>query len=516
MLFGSIHLPDFPVQAAIRHENAKFFKSTPVVVLDGPNSQQRVFACNDVARRQGITVGMKKTELQVLPGVVMRKRCCEEEAGAQAALMDCGYALSSKVESTCPGAVIVDLSGAERLMGSPLFMARRFVELAAECNLQGQVAIAANADAALHAARGFAGISIIPAGREAATLAFLPVEILNPNPEELETLLNWGIRNFKSLADLPAISLAKRLGQRGLHLQQLARGGTHRELVPVVPVTQFRESIELEEPVELLEPLFFILNWLLNQLVTRLKVRSLATDRIHLDLGLEFRSERQLRSAPPRVVDRSLVHQRTVNLPVPTQDAFVFLKLLQLDFAAHPPKAPVKKITIHAFPARLRVNHGELFQPSAPEPAALEVTLGRLRAVVGEPDEEGRFRVGFPVIRNTHKPDSFDLVHSGVSDTKERIARRSGPKLASRVFRPWLKVNVDLSRDEPVAVVIHGIRKNVLHVSGPWCKNGVWWNGREEWSREEWDLELDGRKKLLYRVFRDCKSGNWFLAGQYD
>jgi protein ImuB len=101
-----------------------------VVVLDGPDSRQKVFACNEVARREGIAIGMTKAQLQLLPEVVVRKRRSEDEAEAQSALLDCGYALSPKVESTGPGDAIVDLCGAERLMGSPLSIASQFVRLA--------------------------------------------------------------------------------------------------------------------------------------------------------------------------------------------------------------------------------------------------------------------------------------------------------------------------------------------------------------------------------------------------
>jgi len=276
---------------------------------------------------------------------------------------------------------------------------------------------------------------------------------------------------------------------------------------------KFKESIELEEAVDLLEPLLFLLNRLLDQALNRLKARSLATDHIHVDLGLEIHSERELRSAPPKS-DGPMIHQRALKLPVPVQDALVFLKLLQLDLAAHPPTAPVKKISIRAFPARIRVNQGGLFQRSVAEAADLEVTLGQLRAVVG--DEEGRHRVGFPVIRNPHKPDSFDLAHSGASVPQKQPSQLSRPKPALRIFRPWLKVSVEVSGDEPVSVIIHGRRRKVLHASGPWKKNGGWWNGAEEWNREEWDLEVGVADKLLYRAFRDCRSGNWFLAGRYD
>jgi len=114
MLFGCIHITDFPVHAAVRHDCPDIFKSNPVVVLDGPGSRQFIFACNDAARRERIVVGMRKAQLQLLPGVVMRKRRSEDEAAAQAALLDCGRGLSPIVESTRLGEVIIDLSGAER------------------------------------------------------------------------------------------------------------------------------------------------------------------------------------------------------------------------------------------------------------------------------------------------------------------------------------------------------------------------------------------------------------------
>ncbi len=104
----------------------------------------------------------------------------------------------------------------------------------------------------------------------------------------------WGIRDFKSLAALPPIELTERLGQYGLHLQRLARGAVIRELVPAALPASFQESTELEEPIELLEPLAFILNDLLEQLMQRLVERSLATDHIEIELTLEIHSDRDV------------------------------------------------------------------------------------------------------------------------------------------------------------------------------------------------------------------------------
>src|SRR5262249_40046999 len=157
--------------------------------------------------------------------------------------------------------------------------------------------------------------------------------------------------DLKSLAALPPVPLTQRLGQYGLHLQRLAQGEGQRELIPAELPAAFQESMELEETVELMEPLSFLLNRLLERLTARLHARSLATDQVHVDLSLEVHSDRDLREAAAAPADSiATLHQRTLKLPVPTQDAKVLLKLLQLDLAAHPPQAPVKKIRMEAFP----------------------------------------------------------------------------------------------------------------------------------------------------------------------
>src|SRR5882724_2643548 len=141
MLFDSIHLfgcmclPDFPVQASLRGEPSlsldevrTSFKTVPVAVLDGPDSLLKVTACNDRARQSGLRVGMTKLQAEACPGIELRRRIVEHEALAHRVLIDCGYDFASRVESTCSGTVIVDLTGAERLLGPPRRIAQQLVE----------------------------------------------------------------------------------------------------------------------------------------------------------------------------------------------------------------------------------------------------------------------------------------------------------------------------------------------------------------------------------------------------
>ena len=56
-----------------------------------------------------------------------------------------------------------------------------------------------------------------------AFLTTLPVTLLEPSLDLLETLERWGIRRFHELAALPPLGIAERLGSEGLRLRELAR-----------------------------------------------------------------------------------------------------------------------------------------------------------------------------------------------------------------------------------------------------------------------------------------------------
>jgi protein ImuB len=265
--------------------------------------------------------------------VALRGRIQGQEDIAQAALIDCAYHFSPRAEVTSPGTIIIDLAGSERLLGIGKTLSQIVLGEVTKRGFEGNVSFAGNPDTAHYAARGFKGITIIDPQDEARRLGTLPVEVLGLESDVLDTLHAWGIRTFKALAALPSVPLTERLGQYALHLQQLAQGAVVRELVPSALPDSFQESTELEEPVELLEPLAFVLNRLLDQLLERLIKRSLATDQIEIVLSLEVHSDREINA--PACCSTLTTYQRTIKLPVPSQDAKVLLKLAQLDLAAH-------------------------------------------------------------------------------------------------------------------------------------------------------------------------------------
>ncbi len=559
MPFACIYVPNFPVAAALRVEPE--LQARPVAILEGKPPLEKVIAVNEYAARFSIAPGMSKAQAELCAELALRPRSPLQESSAHAALLDCAQSFSPCVEDAACDTVLLDLAGMESLFGSLPKISRAISERAVALGLNARIAIASNSDAALLAARGFSGVAqtsaiVIPAGKEAEQLGSLPVKVLwsdQLDSEEkktadrlLETLERWGIRSLHALAALPQVALSERLGQEGLRLQQLARGGAVRTLVSVEAPLVFEEAIELEHPIVLLEPLAFLLNRLLEQLCARLSSRALATQELRLTLELSNltgideasvnsgmpsesdESSKNMWEQPPSAVRRCEAPAsprrqtkfiRKLNLPLPMLDPKVFLKLLQLDLNAHPPGAPIVKIHLAAEPARPRRAQGGLFLPPSPEPEKLELTLARIAGMVGED------KVGALELLDTHHPEGFRM-RRFVAE----VARKAPPKktpdaseaasavTALRRYRPPLRANVTLENGQPVRLVCRKkeVQGEILWKAGPWRISGDWWE-REAWSRDEWDLALrNGDAVSFYRLVHDLLGGGWFLEGTYD
>jgi protein ImuB len=513
-MFACLYVPDFPVQAALRCEpepRRELLHQSCVVIVDGPASLLRVIAANPPARRAGIEIGMTKLQAESCGAAVARKRDTQNENAAQAALLDCARAFSPRVESTAPGTVILDLEGTERLFGSLERTASLIEQQSNNFSFVLNVAVASNPDAALYAARGWDGVTVIPKGEEAKRLAVLPIDVLSPSPEILDTLAAWGIRNLGALAELPPIPIVERLGQEGLRLQKLSRGETVRTLIPAEPTQDFVENFEFDDPVETVESLAFILNRLLQQLCMRLMARSLATNEFRLKLELE------VHQVQPQICKDAEVYERVWKLPLPMTDAKVLMRLARLDLDACSFSAPIKKLVVEAVPAKPRSSQSGLFSPVSPQAEQLEITLARIRGIVGGKDESGVACVGSPRVLDSHKPGSFavdafstELAASGIPDTEK-------PALPLRMFRPAFETSVELVNEKPNSVQLGKRTVHVLAASGPWVSSGRWWKQLSAWVREEWEVAVkmsDGIGR--YRIYFDRLRKQWFIEGMFD
>lgn len=510
MPFGCIYVPDFPVEAILRAEPE--LRSQAVAVLEGKPPLQKIVSVNEKARDSGVSLGMTKLQIEGCTEIALRERSELQESTAHQALLDCAHSFSPRIEDVAPDTVLLDLSGLDSLFGDLPKIARDISRRASNMGLQTNIAVAHALDAALLAARGFIGVTVVLEGKESDVLGSLPLEVLfadyincDEAAEFQETFRRWGIRKFRELAAMPEVDLSERLGQRGLDLQRRACGTDMRTLVPSNQPLVFEEVTELEFPLVLLEPLAFVLGRMLGQLCARLQARALAAQELHLELILE--NGRHINS-------ENAVFERTIHLPVPMLDDRVFLKLLLLDLKSHPPGAPVVKVHLRMEPVKPRPAQNGLFIPCSPEPEKLELTLARISGIVGEG------RAGSPHLLDTHRPQAFEMRRFTPSAAKN--GNGHAPKdlvTALRISRPPIAVTVNHQDGRPSHICSEKgkqVSGEVLWAAGPWRSSGDWWE-KDTWVRDEWDIAVQqGAGIVLYRLIHDLICGRWVLEGSYD
>ena len=471
-----------------------------------------------------------------------------------ATLVTVAQVFSPRVERVGPDAVICDLSGLDRLFGTAHAIAEELRREAADRGLPVRVAVAATRTAARLLAYGRPGLTVIEAGAEAAAVAPLPLAVLYrmlladvPGPSEprrpgrfyrtspmeeiarsaeltrraeltgradlqfgptskkpgrldeiLAVLSRWGLKTLRDLVALPAADLSSRLGPEGVALQRMARGEDAGPLVPVLPDERFEAHLDLEWPIDGLEPLSFVLGRLLEPVCAHLERRGRAAAAIAVEL---------------RLVSRD-VHVRRLQLPAPVRDARVLRTLILLDLESHPPGAGIDAVDVRIEPTPGRVLQYSLLERAQPAPEQMSTLLARLGALMGQD------RCGSPFLPDTHRPGAFTMVpfaadQSSRSRQVQPEPAAGVPPLALRRYRQPVPIRVEVDRSRPARVMVDRVglvsgRVNVC--AGPWRTSGEWWT--TGWRRDEWDVALDDG--TVCRIFQDRGTRGWFMEGIVD
>jgi protein ImuB len=498
--YACLYVKEFPAQSMLRLRPE--LRIQPCVVMEGEPPHEYVCSLNTKARRLGMTVGMTRVEVETFSSVSVLSRSRMEEEAAKAALLECSGAFSPRLEAGSRDRAffcVLDIAGMEKLFGPPAALARSLLKRVKALGIGASIAISNNFHAAVCLARSQASrmnVFIIPQGAESNALSSLPLTVIDLSEQHAETFSLWGIRTFGMLAALPEKELISRLGQEGKRFRQLALGQRPHFFRPLETAFSLEERMELDTPVEQLESLFFAANVMLEQLIFRAASRTLALASVHLALSLEDKSS----------------HLRTVRPALPTNDRGLWLKLLQLDLEAHPPQAPILSLTLTAEPGSTSKIQLGLFSPQLPEPGRLDVTLARIRAMVGEDC------VGRAVLKDAQQPEEFRLEPFEVPPIST-VASRRAPRhgVALRMIRPLEAVTVTVQDKRPEVFLFRGNRYVVDDNYGPWLNSGDWWN-TTVWSLQQWDLVARARDDTLLCccLLHDLRQDSWKMVGLYD
>lgn len=536
--FLCVHVPEFPAQARLRHRPA--LRKQAFVVLDGTPPLETVCSTTRLARQRGVHHGTTRAELDSFPGVeALRRSRCEEESAA-AALLAAVWQISPRVQAlpvrNAAHRVVVDIAGTERIFGPPAQVARSVLQQVRALGMLAHLCVSDDFHTAVCVAP-YAGArpAVISAGAERARLAPLPLSTLDGvEDEQREIFALWGLRTLGELAALPEKQLVARMGQAGRRLWLLARGEHPHLMEPAEEQLTLEERMEFDAPLDVLDSLLFVLRPMLEQLVVRANARALALASVTVKLRLTNQAAEDTAVAP----DEAPTFERTVKPALPLADSRVLLKLLHLDLQAHPPGAPIVAVHLQAEPGdQTRAQLG-MFSPQLPETSRLDVTLARIRALVGED------RVGRPKLLDAHAPESFTIesfapqsrscvaaAHSGARssaakqndllscDSPDGFALQSEIQnaLALRRLRPPVLLKLRTAEKRPRLFFWQGARYEITEAFGPWRQSGNWWT-TSAWSSEEWDVIANGSSgtTLVCRIAQDVLHRNWRMEGLYD
>ena len=170
-MFATIYLPNFYLQAAMRHQPE--LRAKPVGLIEEQEKKPVIIQLNEPAKKAGISKGMTPSQaLARSLQVVIKVRAHAQEKSIQEILLHHAFTLSPFVENTAPGVCTVQFAD-NRYLSEKV---SRVIEQLGACQIHAQAGIACVPDVsflAAHVAR-----PVLQVERPREFLAPLPVETL--------------------------------------------------------------------------------------------------------------------------------------------------------------------------------------------------------------------------------------------------------------------------------------------------------------------------------------------------
>ena len=170
-MFATIYLPNFYLQAALRHQMP--LAGTPVGLIDAKEKKATIIQLNSAAETAGVRPGMTPSQgLARCLSLVIKTRSATQEKSMQEILLHYGFSLSPYVESTGLGLCTVEFTDPKNL-GAKI---SRVIAQLAEAEILAQAGISPTPDTsflAAHLAR-----PVLEIENHERFLAPLPIETL--------------------------------------------------------------------------------------------------------------------------------------------------------------------------------------------------------------------------------------------------------------------------------------------------------------------------------------------------
>ncbi|CAN5845741.1 DNA polymerase Y family protein [soil metagenome] len=420
--------------------------------------------------------------------------------------------LSATSTTEVPLGVWADVSGMD-LHGGDALLAKALLEAARSAGFErARVGVAGSCIAAALATR-VSGTAwrVIPEGGDALFMSRRALKLLPMDDGLRQNLELLGLRSCSELAAIPASEVELRLGAEGIRVWRLSRAEDPRWPFRPAPPSEILAEVELDSPVETVEPLRFLVRGLLASVLEQLARRQRIPAGLCLMLLLEGGTTRSLRIRPAR----------------PTSDERVLNELCWRALEGTSLNQPVRGLRLEGVEEGApRADQLDIFRAPAPDPAAVHTALLPLLARWGEgalsraraqgahlPAETVVWEAwGERGVLQISDPGDDSEVFSG-EPARASQGRAELPLRLRRLPRPdSLAVEMDAT-GRPLSIHLNDRRDPIpVRAEGPERLSGRWWSSG--YAREYWLAEgADGQLRLLYQ---DARSGEWMLEGWYD
>jgi protein ImuB len=483
-----IHLHGWQLHATLmqlRTEEREVLIQKPVAIVD-EDRRGTLIACNPIAHARGVRVGHSLNaaialcaEMQFLP----RQPAAETELLQQLAT-ECEKH-TSFVSVEPPNELLLEVRGSFRLFGGIDGLLDRIRADFESRGMTAQLAMTPTPQSALWFSRVARKPIVVKPRALVATLGALPVSYLLW-PTELELrLTRFGVLTVGDLLRLPRAGLARRIGHQRLAELDYAVGRSrqvrraHRSSRPYV------DRVLLDFDIETTGLLSTIIEYRLTRLARYLAKRTLATDRVHIELH-----HRDRRTTPV-----------VIGLAAATSDVAHVTKLMHEQLGRVELPAPVAEAVIRV--DRLQpqpAGSRDLFERTACSPAEANTEpqarlLEQLRSRLGE---QGVQQL---TLEADYRPECANEIKQAV--VSEELPRGGlPPELAPRPL--WL-----LSVPRAIA---SSNRLASSVISGPEAIQGGWWDGLSV--HREYYVARSGRGALAW-IFHDRVSSQTFVHGLF-
>ncbi|MDH3519507.1 MAG: hypothetical protein OEM49_03545 [Myxococcales bacterium] len=526
---------DLPLVAALRAEPD--LAGCALGVTSAAGAHATLISVSPRAARRGVWPGHTLAHARTLcAALVARVASPAAQSAARQALVDAALSCSPRAALAAPAsgalareaAVDLDASGITARFSSEAGFAAALGARARRLGLPAAVAIASSRRVARIAARLAATAraaqpadetptQLVPPGAERAFLAPLPLDLFDPEDPLSEACTRFGLHTLGDLLALPPRALATRLGPRALEWIALARGEASEPPLPRLRERRLVEAIDLDHPIERLQPLLFVLQGLLTRLLARLEARHLGCGPLDITLDL---------ASGAREV-------RRCGVAAPTRDVRVLVRLAHHALEARRLAAPVQAVHLASEGHPLRRDQLDLFRPAGPSPAALGQTLAALASLCGAE------RVGAPAVPDALHPDALAMTPfappaadaapnasqrmRAASAAPSRDAAATRPSetrsdftaaLALRALRPPVSAQVRIQQQRPAWLRSAVANGRVVRLAGPWRTTGGWWSHDARFAFDSFDVQTSDGSVVRLRL--DHVQRVWQIDAIYD